>query len=304
MGQIFSHLGAGSYPQDVFIDFQNAKPTAGEQALFGEFKQLLDEGEDLIKSIHDYKGCGNLQREAMMNKTPNAEEKCFEALLECVSRINDFYVFAQKLEVQFPKLMTAVCEIGDDGKETLANKQALATQVARVFDFTLRFDKKRMETTSISNDFSYYRRLLGKFMNHPDIIVDDDGASTMAMFTAEYIPMMSCLSKSGAKAVTQNPNVVIGLALMANSCLKMIQTKRFSDEKINLLVARAMTGSVVLYDHISDLGVFHKKAPVQLKSIINLLRLNYSHEPSLINAVHFSTRTFRNAPAGIQALFE
>jgi hypothetical protein len=49
------------------------------------------------------------------------------------------------------------------------NAQALAKQLADVFDFTLRFDQTRMKRPQLSNDFSYYRRLLPKHSQHANI---------------------------------------------------------------------------------------------------------------------------------------
>lgn len=240
----------------------------------------------------------------MMNKSPDAEEKCFDALLQSVAKINRFFEFSGQLETIFPKVLNKVCATDEEGKEQLVNTQALAMQIAQVFDFTLRFDQERMMKSPISNDFSYYRRLLPKFTDHPDIVVGDDEASHMAMFTAEHIPMMSSLTKAGTQAAAQNENVTLGLALLANSCLHMINNKSFSNPATNLFCARAMTGSIVLYDRISELGVFHKKSPVQLKACVQCLKAQFSDDFSLLNAIHFSTRTFRNAPSNIQSLFD
>jgi hypothetical protein len=36
-----------------------------------------------------------------------------------------------------------------------------------------------------------------------------------------------------------------------------------------------MSGSIVLYDHIAPLGVFHKKSPVSIKSVIQVLKKEF-----------------------------
>lgn len=292
---------------DVFIDFEGAKPTSSEQKIYDQMQEILEEGEQLIKEIHDYKGCAVLQRNAMMNKTPDAETICFEALLEHVAKINHFYEFSKKLEDHFPTLLKGVCSVSNDGKETLTEKSALAKQVAEVINFTLRFDQQRMNTAPLSNDFSYYRRLLPKFMGNPNIIVGDDEASTMAMFTAEHMPMTVSVTKAARKASEQNEHVLMGLALMANSCRGMIELKKFSNAETNLFCARAMTGSIVLFDRVDGqggLGVFHKRCPVQLKSCVVTLKKFFPDEKALLHQIQYSTVTFRNSSSAIQALFD
>jgi hypothetical protein len=39
---------------------------------------------------------------------------------------------------------------------------------------------------------------------------------------------------------------------------------RFPKPETNLFAARAMTGSIILFDHVHPLGAFHKKSPIQV----------------------------------------
>jgi len=311
MGGFMSTLLSGNHASDVFIDFENSSPTSSESKVFESMQKMLSEGEDLVEKIKTYQGCQVQQQRAMKNETPNAEEECFEALLVNVALINDFYLFARALEQKFPILLKAVCTADEEGKEALSNKQALVTQVAKVLSFTLRFDGRRMMTAVLSNDFAYYRRLLPKFQDSQfDIVVGDDEASTMAMFTAEHQPMIVAVTKATVNAQKKNPELLAmpGLAVLANSCRAMVDAKRFSDEKINLLCAEAMAGAIVLYDRAQkthpDTGVFHKKCPIKLKACINQLKRRFPDQHGLRNVIQFSTLNFRNAPSSITNLFD
>src|SRR5687768_12475013 len=103
----------------------------------------------------------------------------------------------------------------------------------------------------------------------------------MTLFTAEHIPMMTSLARGAAAAIKQNEHVTSALAIMANSCMKMIKSKkyvyfcsthfgrsskclvgRFLKAETNLFCARAMTGAIILYDHTHSLGSFHKRTPI------------------------------------------
>lgn len=85
-----------------------------------------------------------------------------------------------------------------------------------------------MERPFLPNDFSYYRRLLPKFNKHPAVKIKDDEASGMALFTAEHIPMMTTLARACPSDAQEprNQHIMEALALMANSCMKMIKNKK------------------------------------------------------------------------------
>jgi hypothetical protein len=240
----------------------------------------------------------------MSTPTPENEQEAFEGLLVAVDSISAFFNYAKQLEKVLPELLVTLAQPTTDEKQTLADQQALAKQLADIFDFTLRFDQTRMMRPNLSNDFSYYRRLLPKFSKHPDIKVKDDEASGMALFTAEHIPMMSCLSKAAARALEKNEHVTTALSVMANSCMKMVKSKKFSKPETNLFCARAMTGSIVLFDHVDPISAFHKRSPILIKQCILLLKKEFPKETSLMNAIRFSTKNFRNAPSSIQDLFD
>jgi len=76
----------------------------------------------------------------------------------------------------------------------------------------------------------------------------------MALFTAETIPMISSLAKATSLALERNQLVIQALNIMANSCYSMIKSKKFFNYSTQLYCARAMTGAIVVYDHVDSLG--------------------------------------------------
>jgi len=306
MGMLVSALSS-TPAHEVFIDMENAKPGTAEVTTYKQIEEVLRESKDVMQRIEDYKGCQELARKAMSLPTKENEAAAFQGLLVAVDSISAFHHQAKSIETSLPRLWAAVCEV-KEGKQTLGDQQALAKQLADIFDFALRFDQTRMMRPNLSNDFSYYRRLLPKFSKNTDIKVKDDEAGGMALFTADHIPMMSCIAKASQRFVEgqgTEEGVVTVLATMANSCAKMIKSKKFSKRETNLFCARAMTGAIVLYDHVvSDPGVFGKKSQVQLRNCIILLQREFPKQTSLTNAIRYSTRYFSKAPDTIQALFD
>jgi len=53
---------------------------------------------------------------------------------------------------------------------------------------------------------------------------------------------------------------------------------------------RAMTGAIILFDHLSAQGAFAKKSAVNIRGCINVLK-SYSASPTdgLLNALRFTT---------------
>jgi len=212
-----------------------------ESKAYKKVQLLLERKEQVFTSIEEYKGCQELARAAMSKPSDKTEMAAFEGLLLAVDSIAQFYQFSKDMEKVFPDLLKKLAEgVKVPDKICALNEYpALTNQLARIFNFALEFDRVRMLRPNLSNDFSYYRRLLPKFNKHPGIKVKDDEASGMALFTAEHIPMTTCLAKAGAKAQElliisdgKNAEGKIGyvLSTMANSCMVLLKNGRFMDK--------------------------------------------------------------------------
>mmetsp|Transcript_30197 Transcript_30197/g.42109 ORF Transcript_30197/g.42109 Transcript_30197/m.42109 type:complete len:312 (+) Transcript_30197:28-963(+) len=309
MGQFWSfiqRMNEGGGGSTVFIDFENCQPGQNEEKLHSEVASLLEESKEALVKIEEYKGCAELARVAMNTPSHETELACFEGLLDCVDSIQFFFDFSKKLEKVFPEIVIGIVMLFADEKSAVSTFEALAKQLAQIFEFALKFDSVRMSRPNMSNDFSYYRRLLSKFNRHEKIKVTQDEASGLCMFSAEHIPMMSSLSKAAARALESNGQVTEVLSGMANACGNMLKNKRFTSAETILLCARAMTGSIVLYDLVDNVGVFDKRSPVSIRMCINSLIKEVPRDQAmpLMNAIHYSTSHFDDAPANVQALFD
>jgi len=283
------------------IDFENSEPSANEQLVYDQVKAVIDQAEEMLGTIEEYKGCQDLARQAMSTPTHENEQLAFEGLLASVAAIDSFFNYSKALEKVFNSLLLQLA----GNASSLDSQQGLCTQLATILDFVLRFDNTRMMRPNLSNDFSYYRRLLPKFNKHPSVVIKDDAASGMALFTAEHIPMNSCINNAAYSASDTNGHVNIVLSTIAMSCANMIKSKRYPNKRTNLLCARAMTGCIVLFDNIDTLGSFHKRSPVNVKLCVQLLKRELGSDCNpLLNAIHFSTKNFNDAPASVQNLFD
>jgi len=146
---------------DIFLDFDNAKPSSEDEKLVYEtVAAVLVKGPSILEKLKSYAGCEEAIRKAITTPGAETEEAAWNAVVPAVEQLKEFYDFSLELESCFPKLLVALCKT--DPKQNINNQQALAKQMADVFDFVLRFDDLKMVNPAIQNDFSYYRRTLNR----------------------------------------------------------------------------------------------------------------------------------------------
>eukprot|EP01121_Diplochlamys_sp_Union-15-3_P014277 TRINITY_DN452_c0_g1_i1.p1 TRINITY_DN452_c0_g1~~TRINITY_DN452_c0_g1_i1.p1 ORF type:complete len:328 (+),score=50.12 TRINITY_DN452_c0_g1_i1:45-986(+) len=294
---------------DIILDFEKAKPESEEERqIYEAVAAVLDKGPEVLDQLFGYTGCEEYIRKAITTPSSETEKSAWDAILPAVDQLQKFYEFSLELEQCFPKLLVALCK-GNDPTSTISTQQALAKQLADVFDFVLRFDDSKMVNPAIQNDFSYYRRSLNRMKSKNKIKIRDELANKMSLFFAYPTPMMRCLSETTVKFLSQNnlsrDDVTNGLAQMANICQQMVENKRFTSAQTNMFCLRAMTGCIILVDHVHQSGSFYKKSPINVKACITVLK-NFLDSPTdgLLNALRFTTIHLNDpdTPANIKAL--
>jgi hypothetical protein len=296
MGQLLSLISGSDNAEKIFIDFENAQPSDDEKELHKSVAEVLDKSPLILDRLLKYTGCEEFIRKAITTPGEETENAAWEAVLPAVDQLQQFYEFSLELEQCFPKLLVALCK--NDPKSQLSSMQALAKQLADIFEFVLRFDDAKMVNPAIQNDFSYYRRTLNRMKlskKDANIKIRDELANRMSLFFAYPTPMMKVLSETTAKFLSTDnsiprENVTSALATLANVCHDMVAEKKFTQEHYNMLSLRAMVGSIILYDHVSEQGAFVKKSPINIKGCIQVLK-NYtaSNTDGLLNALRFTT---------------
>jgi len=286
---------------DFVVDFENAQPSDEERDLYDKIGQVLERSQPILDKLLKYSGCEEYIRKAITTPGPETEEAAWNAVLPAVDQLQEFFDYAMELEIWFPKLLTSLCK-DSTSKGGIQNQQALAKELASVFDFVLRFDDCKMTNPAIQNDFSYYRRTLNRMKiskKEMNIKIRDELANRMSLFFAYPTPMMKVVSDTTTKFLTTDTsvprdNVTSVLAAMANVCQAMVQNKKFTTDSTNMFCLRAMTGAIILFDHVDAQGAFGKKSPINIRAAINTLK-TYTSSPTtsptdgLLNALRFTT---------------
>jgi hypothetical protein len=300
MGQLLSSFTTTENIEKVFIDFEKATPSDEERALYDTVAEVLSKAPGILDQLCKYAGCQEFIRKAISTPSIETESAAWEALLPAVDQLQQFYEFSVELEQCFPKLLVALCkdERGTEkGTRSLSNKEALASQLAHVFDFVLRFDDAKIVMPDLQNDFSYYRRTLHRMKAKQDanIKVGVELANRMSLFFAYPTPMMKVLSETTAKflltdVTVPKEKVSSMLAALANVCRDMVEHKKFSNEQFIMLSLRAMVGSVILYCNLCEQAAFTKKSPINIEGCVHVLKNLAPTTDGLLNTIRFTTR--------------
>ncbi|XP_043920780.1 CYFIP-related Rac1 interactor A isoform X2 [Protopterus annectens] len=223
-----------NYPH-FFLDFENAQPTDGEREVWNQVNAVLQESEDILADLQEYKGAGQEIRDGIQNPNDNQlQEKAWNAVCPLVIKLKRFYVFAVKLEKALQSLLESLTCPPYTPIQHLEREQALAKQFAEILHFTLRFDELKMRNPAIQNDFSYYRRTISRNrINNLNLDIENDVnnemANRMSLFYAEATPVLKTLSNATSSFVSENKTLPIEnttdcLSTMASVCKVMLET--------------------------------------------------------------------------------
>lgn len=237
--------------------------------------------------------------QALSEPSPETEKAAWKAVEKAVDKLYEFYKYSKSLEEILKSILPPF--YSDQVDEEFEQNVAL---LAQIFKFAFQFDEKKMVKPAIQNDFSYYRRVLGRMKNSKQAAngkdkkkgkgkdkakVDEDIANQMSFHFAYPTPVMKVLIDAVSQA-NDSDGLVKGLSLIANVSCNMIETQADLTAEEKMLLLCAMTGCIIFVDHLENEGAFKKNSPIRIYQCISLLK-NYTEESTdfLINSIRFST---------------
>lgn len=279
-------------PPAVAFTFGSAEPTAETTKLCSQTDEaILSQTTPLLDSINKYTGCEEPIRKALNEPGQKTEAAAWEAVSKAVDKLHDFYQLSIQLDQLWPQILNSVCQ-GADPNKSIGDHLAVTKQLAMIFDFVFHFDEAKMINPAIQNDFSYYRRVLGRMKDKKQKMkVDEELANKMSFFFAYPTPMMKVMIDStGNINPAEGPKLIAGLSAVANLCLQNI-THSPGDAANTILLLCCMTGCIILVDHLRDPeGAFDKKSPILIRECINLLKTGTQQSTDfLLNSLRFTT---------------
>lgn len=272
--------------------------------VYNQVQAVLDQKDAVLQQLIGYVPCTEAIRAALSKPSPQTELAAFEALLQAVRTIQHFVQYSKQIETVTPELLHILSVQKSDSVQSFNDQQSLAYQLCDILNFILQFDTIRISIPQLSNDFSFYRRIINKFSQDPRIEVTDDMTSAISQWCTLTCPMLSCVSRSASVTLQSNPHVPVALSTIAVTCRQLIECNKFTQYTTNLFCVRSMVSSIVLYDHIDAIGAFSKNNPCQTKHAIKLIKERFSTEKGLLDALQYSTKHFNSASAKIQEMFQ
>lgn len=310
---------------NVFVDFENCKPSDLEKGVWTKIQAVLKEAEEILAGLHSYKGAADDIRKAISNpRDDDLQQLAWEGVCPLVVQLKKYYEFSLLLENNVPLLLEALCSNDMTAKEHLEKQQALVKQLAEILDFVLKFDDLKMTNPVIQNDFSYYRRTQSRRrmvtsdrIEEEEECVPHEMANRMSLFYANSTPMLKMLSDTTSTFVSQHKEIPVEnttdcLSTMANICRVMIENpeycSRFQNEETKLFCLRVMVGVIILYDHVHPVGAFAKTSGIDIKSSIKLLRdqRDGRRVEGLLNALRYTTKHLNDesTPKSVKQLLD
>lgn len=293
---------------DIFVDFENTKPTDAELDVWTQVESVLQRTDDILHELKAYRGAASEIRDAISNpQSEDSQQRAWDAVVPIVSQLKRYYEFSTALESTVPVVLAVLCSNDMTPRQHLETQQALFKQFAEILDFTLKFDDLKMMNPTIQNDFSYYRRTLSRMkMAHTEDNVDADldvtnaEANRMSLFYAHATPMLKVLSDTTSRFVSENKDLPIEnttdcLSTMASICCVMIENPKYrckiANEETAMFCLRVMVGVIILYDHVHPIGAFAKTSPINIKNCIRVLKLQAPGKVDcLLNALRYTTK--------------
>ncbi|VDK43000.1 unnamed protein product [Anisakis simplex] len=314
---------------NVFLDFENASPSESEFHLFSIADKVLERANLALEDIASY-GPGASAEVRVAIQQPNnseAQSKAMTLLDKLVTRIRIYYDLSQRIEQLVPLLLWELCSGPLPPAEQLDALQATCRQFARFIDFVLSFDALKMCTPALQNDFSFYRRAISReavmyvHKTNNTYAIPIELTNTISLFLASPTPMLSSLTSATIQFVVVHSDLPVTnttdtLATIVQVCRYMVETEenweRMS-EMSRLFTVRVMVGAIILYDHIDNAGAFCKESPIDMRSVVELIKSQPNSEQvfiglqveSLLNALRYTTKHLNDGstPKSVRALF-
>jgi hypothetical protein len=301
---------------DVFLDVEHITPTQEEKQACEMVSNFLMTSEEVIKYLQDYKK-NDLNYVKLSIENPDNEEiqqETFQHLMQHYDQLKQCLEVASRIKQIVPCILWSLVKGPLPLSEQLNICQALCCQFALVIDFVNRFDGLKLETPQALNDISFYRRMI----NRPECVAqcsegyNVEEAGELLFFFSAPTPMLQVLVDATADFV-QNAelkieNTVDTLACFISVCRQMLDKEsnasRLSPDNQNFFT-RVMFGAFILLDHTDPNGAFCRQSPIDVKSLVNVVKMNAAESERLLSAMKYTSKNFNNpkTPKAIKALF-
>jgi len=229
-----------------------------------EFQTIRNQSPEIILSLESYTGCAELIRQAISNENDQTFKAAWESVEPCVQKLKQYYNFSQQMNDAARDALVKVAALPKDNHE----RHNIQYEIGRMVADAIRFDCTKIKTPNMQNDLSFYRRAISRSSDFPlDSLLthSQDSANQLSMFIGRRYPMFETLRDSivSTNDKPAQPNFdTLSLTMLSFIDGAFALLAKPVPAELSSIVLRALTGFIVLYDHIDIDGSFSKHSPI------------------------------------------
>ncbi len=263
-----------------------------------------------VKYLQSYSGNDAMIRKAV--SSPNdteAQAEAFRGMFPNIAAIKGCYEASQRVDKAWSELVRAVLRA--EGAMLLQDG-AMVGRLARVLEGVFMFDWAKMEKPAVQNDFSFYRRALGRSEGGEVPPVSGLEAEAISMFIAQSNPLLYTVTASHLAVQKTVPALVRLLPELEACCLASAAELRKASPQGDLVATDLQTlhlaalMAAVLFDRVDSAGLFAPKSPIDVRRLVAALKgwdADKRTKDFALSTLQYSTRSFSKAPPAIRKLF-
>lgn len=287
----------------IFLDFEsNSVLPEPDNQLHSQLEVAVREAETNLTIFTGYEAGGKQAIfEATSNPSPENQEKTWAKLVPLIGILVKSKNTTDDLNKFVPEILGQIWSnaFGDEKRksvvEILKMHMFLMIQLGKILDINMRFDAKKIQLESISNDISYVKRqfaLRQRAKSKTELVP----AEYKDIINIENLQNLSTFYIRANPALSNNIEIMTGyfkdlanreqplelLASFSKICIKILS----SDLRGNFgkfgtvgMVQRIMVATVLLYDHLSPAGIFVRDSPISVKTVVEILQEEAGLQP-------------------------
>ncbi|XP_023348741.1 protein FAM49B, partial [Eurytemora carolleeae] len=150
-------------------------------------------------------------------------------------------------------------------------------QFGMLLDIAMQFDDLKLASPGLQNDISYVKRQLVFRENFKESFLNLN-LENLAAFYIKPAPLLQSVIDASTNFFTNQTqgkplDVIISFCKICVGILSSDLRKKFQKAGTVGLVQRVMVATALLYDYLSDTGLFVKDSPINVKQIVHILQL-------------------------------
>lgn len=255
---VIEGLSAGLYyiaeSQTDYADIATFKTKWIEEAPFlRQMQQTLTEGKEYMHMLYTYRSCAKPCPQPKTAEDPMKEtiyQRSMEVLEPEIRKLKDFMAFQLRATALFKDIIRRIVE----DKKRLWSEQFMLALINMLDLFALLDELKNMKS-SLNNDFSTYKRILGLLRRNEE---SDQENHNLYLFLAHQNSLTTHLKKE----LHEIRGFTEIISILVNQCATNIEAGRFVTPNEKHCLLRVMPYGLFLMDSETDplINVFKNKS--------------------------------------------